>query len=717
MDAQTSAGAKAVALWEELTGKAVSSSSYSFSVNGTSFDLYGANKRIKEALAIADDITIGLIVKTLAEHFSESEKFTLADILSGNEKLQARIDLIKRMNALFSSPEMKQQHENFYRYCEGALSHYRGIQPRELTEATTRFVRESGCFVGLDAYHGVNRLTRLMVCDGPTVDGSDTKVSQFVFAFHGIEDLISHAQKMPNGFSLCVIMAEHISDSYFAMVVRNGGRVLVLTDKGNYSHPLQESMMRGRNDRYNLNRIENSHFPYDLLGIVWGDNGRQARAGTGTSLTVSDSDLPVIGNLNDLKDWDLLWLHLFIDQCRERYFNRQETEPQLAIGTMIRLPHKWLPAEPALPVPVDFELRLDVRSSAELTTEFMHSIEPQWTKNYNPNRWMEKRFADQVPDECLYIPPAAMNKNQPLLESDHNGKAVLERRDLSGLAFWETREIDTVALRPLVTALSTPERVIRDAHYIARYNQAQVIKRLVERDYKEREGKIKEWWYKAAAKNLPNILHDLLTLNHERFWISRAEHAAALRQIGGGEPCHGKDSTVQIISDYRSITLRYVPVRKQHLPRKPSPASMPKQLGLENHHFAQYQCALDRSEDAQLFICLGVTCVLDIMTIAGLELSDIPPELHHFGINTYSGNNILDRLDPLAHIKNPWEALRLDFQIPVSLKGFKNYRREQGLTTPKASELEEFAKQTGSEAFDRHRQTKPVIDIDPFAGT
>lgn len=39
--------AQAVSLWEELTGKSVGSSSYSFRVGGESFDLYQANKRVK----------------------------------------------------------------------------------------------------------------------------------------------------------------------------------------------------------------------------------------------------------------------------------------------------------------------------------------------------------------------------------------------------------------------------------------------------------------------------------------------------------------------------------------------------------------------------------------------------------------------------------------------------------------------------------------------
>lgn len=134
----------------------------------------------------------------------------------------------------------------------------------------------------------------------------------------------------------------HVSDSYFVMVINMGGCVVVLTDKGNYAHSLQESRMRARNDRYNLNRIGGSHFPYDLLEIKWGDNGRHSSsAHASTALTASDTGIRIMGQLSDLTDWYLLWLHLFVDQCRDRYFERKITEPKLATGSMVRLPHKW----------------------------------------------------------------------------------------------------------------------------------------------------------------------------------------------------------------------------------------------------------------------------------------------------------------------------------------------------------------------------------------
>lgn len=126
-------------------------------------------------------------------------------------------------------------------------------------------------------------------------------------------------------------------------------------------------------------------------------------------------------------------------------------------------------------------------------------------------------------------------------------------------------------------------------------------------------------------------------------------------------------------------------------------------MGLEDYTYARYRCAIDRKEDARLFLSLSVSCVLDLMNIAGLTLDEIPQELHHFGVATNSGNNILDRLDPLANIRNPWDRISLYFALPVSLKAFKAYRRAHGLETPRATELAQYAEDTAREAQKKDR--------------
>lgn len=689
--AMQTTGQRAVSLWEALTGKAVFSTTYGFSICGQQFSLYDANKRIQEALATGDDLITTLIIKTLVGQFVETQTFSLAQILHNNPKLESQIGISRQLNELFDEPATRRTHEGFYLYAEQALAHHRTIEHAELPESTRTFVRESGCFVGMDAVTGLDKLTRLMICDGATGNYTDAKLSRLVFGFETIEQLISHAHQIPTGFSLCAIVSPRISDSYFVLVVRNGQRIIVLTDKGNYQHPLQEERMAARNDRYNASRIDNSHFPYSLLKIEWADKGRVAiDGGSGSMLMESAVGLRVIGNLGDLDDLDLLWLQLCIDQCRHRYFDQQQTEPKLATGAMFRLSHKWATDGANLPVPAQFELHLDIRSSADLNSAFLHTIEPAWAKRSNPNLWMEKRFANKVPDDCLYIPASALNEETPLLTADTKGLWTLSRNGAKNLesrhAVRELRkkEKHPVTLRALnQTALSTKERVVADAHFIARANQAQAIKALVEADYLAREEEVQVWFYKAAKKNLPNLIDDLLCMNHRVVQINTPELIAELDQHNVGHR-----------HERRAIALEYIPSKDQFSPSKNDPIRFERILKLANYAFFQYDCYLAPYEKALLFLKLPVETVQDIMNITGLPLSKIPPELHHRGLDSYTGNSNLDRIDPLSTLGNPWDKLPLAFRLPLSMKSFKDYRKHKGLDTPNAADLQEWARKT-----------------------
>lgn len=138
---------------------------------------------------------------------------------------------------------------------------------------------------------------------------------------------------------------------------------------------------------------------------------------------------------------------------------------------------------------------------------------------------------------------------------------------------------------------------------------------------------------------------------------------------------------------------------------------MSETLNLIDYQSVCYRCAADRSEQAQLFIELDVSSVFDLMAVTGLPFEQIPVELRHRGISTYTGNSILDRIDPLSQIRNPWDKLSLSYVVPVSLKAFKTVRRRLGLPIPKAPELEAYAREQAEEFNDRRRQEREPISI------
>lgn len=488
------AGLRATRLWEALTGKRVDSKSYSFSPGG-SFSLYDANKRIQEAAKTGNDAILTLIIRGMVDRYAQSVTFSLAEFRNGSSGLLDQMRQLDQLGALFEGPDCQHIHQEFFEYAESSLAFYREKPRTELAQETKQFIASEGGRVGLDAMHAMVRLTKLMICDGTPAPASTAKLSRMIFVIDRIEDLLTHAHQIPTGFSLCAIRGENISDSYFVLIVRTGGRIIAVTDKGQYQHPLQQERMHARNDRYNAYRIEGSHFPYSILNIVWSDSGRRAGdGGARTEIADPKSGLSILASLSDLDDQELLWLQLFIDQCKVRYFDQGMTEPLLASGSMLRLPHSLGDDNSDYPVTVSGQLQIDIRSSVDLNSTFLYGIEPSWKERKNPNQWMEERFASQVPNDCLYIPETVMLAAPLMIDSDEKGELVLTRGEASKGRF-------IADLKPIPSdSLATSRSVIADAHYIARHNQVEIIKGLVKQDYENRMLEVQKWFYQAAKR-------------------------------------------------------------------------------------------------------------------------------------------------------------------------------------------------------------------------
>ncbi|MCT8164091.1 MULTISPECIES: hypothetical protein [Pseudomonas] len=692
-------GEAAISLWEKLTGRKVDA--LSSSIGSGEFSLYDANKRITAAIKTGDEAIVTLLIRSQVPRFARAATFPLSEYRSGSERITGLLETMDRLDALFAEPSTARLHDEFQAYAEGSLAFYRGVERSALSEETRAFVSAEGGSIGLDALQGLDRLTRLMIQDGIPAPASGAKLGRHIYQISKIEDLLHHAKQIPTGFSLCVIRGQNIASSYFVMVVRTGTRILALTDKGKFSHPLQEELMQARNDRFNAYRIDGSHFPYSLLKIEWLDRERVARESEprDTSLPAG-TGLAVLAEISELDDRELLWLQLFIEQCQQRYFHEGQAEPLLATGSMLAISNKLASDDVQYPVPVGRQLALVPRASKDLTAASFHESDPGWFERTNPNLWMEQRFAEQVPEECLYIPESVMKAGQLQIGRDVKGELIVNHGESrKGLFVANLKSI------PL-NSLDTPERIIADAHYTARHNQVEIIKGLAAADYKLREQDMKKWFYKAVAKNLPALLDDLLLANHARFRLPRTESGQPTRGVAGPA--------------MRYISYIYEARARQHAPDPRDQLRLEHVIGVTNRAAVQWDCYLQPGQHvpANLFITLSTETIYDIVALTGLELSQIPPELHTRGLSIYTGNHILSRLDPLSGIDNPWDRLRLRFRVPVSFKAFKAYRAERGLTTPAIAALEEWAREGGhrahSEGLDPCRLLEDLV-ISPVA--
>lgn len=669
-------GAAAIELWERLTGRQISNLGFGSDLEG--FSLYEANKRIKEAIKTGDEAIITLLIRSQVPRYAAALTFPLTEYRNGSERLSATLATMDELESLFEHSPVANLHRDFLAYAEGSLAFYRGQERDRLSQASRDFVATEAAGVGLDALNTLDRLTRLMIQDGVPAPASEAKLGRHIYEIGRIEDLLMHAKQIPTGFSLCVIRGEHISSSYFVMLVRTGTRILALTDKGRFEHPLQEERMASRNVRYNAYRIDGSHFPYSLLQIEWLDRGRGARPSEPVDRTLpTHGGLPVLADISELDDRELLWLHLFIDQCRHHYFEQAKVEPLLATGSMLKIAHKLDTAGDQYPVLVNTRVSFTPRASKDLTAASMSDAEPNWARYPNPNLWMEERFADQVAEEFLYIPESVMRAGQLQIGWDAQGGLTLRQGE-------SRRGLFEPGLKSIrLGTLDTPEQLVADAHYTARHNQVEIIRGLAAIDYEQREEEVQLWFYKAVAKNLPAILDDLLLANHARFRLPRTAEGRPMQGVQG--------------SNGRNISYIYEPRSKQYGPDPRDKLLLEDVIGVTNKRAIQWDCYLQPGQHVQanLFITLSTDCIHDLVAITGLPLDEIPPELHSRGLNIYTGNHNLERLDPLSRIRNPWDKLTLRFRLPVSFKAFKAYRAERGHKTPATGELYDWGIEGG----------------------
>lgn len=661
-----SLASQAIALWEKLAGRAIDAKSFTVQMTLASQEINRACELIRSAAALGDSFSTLMVVRSVFE------QLTASDLLRDRDHAA-----VTRLATLLNDPPFTDAAGEYFSYCVRAITHYREPDSREALES---FVRHEAALLNLDAYLSMDRLTRLTAFSGERGTGENPSLGRFILGYSSLDQLLQHARTIPEGFSLCAILCGSISDSYFVLVIRNGQQVTLLTDKGKYAHPLQQEMMRSRNDRYNQYRIDSSHFPYSLLNILWDSKDRHAVAGPRQELAIADSDLPSIGSLSDLSPSELLWLHLLIEQCRIKYFQEHTDEPRLALGSQLQLKHEWLSSEERnVPALLEGLPPLEMKTSSELSTDFMHSLEPNWAGKRMPNLWMERRFADKVPFEALYIPEAAMNE-QPMLLEHAGAGAKIERRTPSHVPVGGLP--NQVQLQPISRdLLDTPEQVARDAHFVARSNQAAVIRVLARQDYQERKVEMLEWFYRKAARHLPNILEALLTGDSASFQLDHSKFNELRMQLG---------FSPFMASERRKIRFEYIPARKQPYPRKTDGPSLAKALKLVRLRDLCVCSVLNDNERAQVFVSLPVTNALDLVNLTGVGWEKLPEELQHFGMPEVGGNSILERLDPLQSITNPWRFFAPRFVVPVGLNGLKAFRRAHGLATPKADDLKDL---------------------------
>lgn len=493
------------------------------------------------------------------------------------------------------------------------------------------------------------------------------RYSKYIFTFTSTEQMAQQMFKLPNGFCMCLIVNKNPSDSFFVIAVKNGGNLTLMTDEPKYSNPMQASAMAARNDRYNEERHIKSLFPYDMLNIIWGDNGRKAILSSSSSLATIDDSLKVLGTVDNLRIDQLLWFAKIVELSYEKYFVNQAIEPKMALIDPRQVNHLWLDDKSVQRtdiVSANVEHSLVQKKSAKLTRDVLNSHYPRLAKHSFPSKWLEERYADKVDDGVLYLPQGTLAEETPLLLGGDG--CHIEKRDISHIP-WYSSEYDNLSRVSLVEMPSTSLMTVPESQatndFIARYNQSKVIEQMAIAEYEQEKGNITQWFYKAVKKNLPNIIDDLICTNHEAFSIA-AEYSDGLKYGLAGE----------------GAVVRQVHVANKkagtHCTAPEHVLEMITTLNLYDKRSWSTRCYLSKAEDPEFRFYLNVGNAYDISKITGVPVNKLPPQLQNYKLTSRNRPSLISGIvDPLDTVGNPWDSLDLYFTLPIS-KAAVNERRK-----------------------------------------
>ncbi|ETX13654.1 hypothetical protein OCH239_09315 [Roseivivax halodurans JCM 10272] len=659
----------AVSRWEALTGVRRNETRFTLGSLGIS----EMNRMLDEALKLdPEGTTAYLLLEVFLRLFLEDKTFSAAQIMRDYAKTTGFLQDAERLFSIVQSDRALEVSAQFRRRVRDGLAAYGADRPDvlELVDGPDAIP-----FLRRDALRSLDKLQAYQFLAGE-VDTAHPQVIRHVHMAWSANDLLAAVRDMPVSGVALVLMrdAAHANRSYFAFVMRNGGNVILFTDRRKPVYPGQDDVLEARGSRGVARtyaaRENANHFPYQLIPTSFDDKGDVVFERETAPVAHGLRLMPLM-EIKDLPPTQAIWVTMMLSLISDRFWKQGWRAPELSYtGEMIR--RRELLVEDGngarLPAAQDYRpITLEDVRVEELTAEVMAE-----QTSYPPeviNAWLEARYRDRVPsavlntwhrnhDEILFLESAQGDRERDGAIAAHSvaltdGIRSMSRERIEKLPFWK---------KPAVTELEafsgadfgTEAELQRDRLFIARKNMAAYIQKCADEEFDARKPEVAAWYSRAIGANIDAIL-PLIAAGPEA--STRTEGHIKSPLMGFGEV--GDDDTFGIYSRW----------------------------GWGNEHaFGEYR---QRGGKWLCYLTGAVATyratfiprdVADISLLTGLPVSEIPDVLHHWGDpSRHSGNHLLNRLDPMdTDLRNPWNRknLLLDVNVYLSKRGLKRVRSE-----------------------------------------
>lgn len=638
--------------WEALTG--ISSNRTSFKLGD--LDAVSMARNLEEANKLdPEGTTAYFLLECFLRYHLEQKTFTAATIMKDYAATSA---YLKQAEELFSIVQSDRAHElasAFRARVMAGIAHY-GADRDDVIEMVND--PDALPFLRRDALHSLHNLKPYQFLSGEH-DTGPAQVIEHVYQTWDINHLLRSLRDMPvNGIAVVLIRdPSNPERSYFAYTMRNGGNVIVFTDKTKPAYPGQEDTSRSRGaNRAFVARAWSNHFPYQLIKTTTDENG-DLHFTKETAPVASGLDVVPLMKIKDLPAGQIIWITMMLSLISDKFWrNKWQAEALSYTGDMVRNKTLLVTDESGANLPVAKGYQPIALEDIKIEDISKERLDDQFDqKSRGINNWLEQRYKHLAPAavynqwfkdaSTALVLVHSKSTQEALVGMDPSFSApavsddILTIKDIDKIHHWKLpAHYKLKTFSP--TDFGTSEELNKDRLWIARYNLSEYVQKSANEEFYERKKEVADWYFKAVKKNLPELL-TIIGRHRNEYADKKAPWHTRMINV---HPVDSKEweytySYGNNLSDYSVLKRGYECVLTEAI--------------------ASFRALLnpDTSEDLAL--------------LAGCKVSELPDVLQHWSKKRdNSGNHLLNRLDPMDYnVEDPWLKLQFDVNIYLSKRG------------------------------------------------
>jgi hypothetical protein len=608
---------------------------------------------LKEAQELDETgLTTCMVLRAMVEERLLDKTFTLHDLLNQPAAVEEKLRPLRDLIGTLEPEWVTQEVEKYVQRMKDAVAYYK-VDSEEWKKAFDD--KMSLAWIRRDALKSFKEMRTHQFVFGEHED-VNPKYNEHICQFWNVNSLLAIIGNSPvSGVTLCVVRDSAVPEfSYFVFAIRNGGNLILLTDKTVTEHPLQKFMSR-RPGRDLENRMFKHHFPYQLIGaeLVGGPDCAKMHGTPGLVKYQAQAD--IIGHFNAMKPDQILWAILILEKIRDEYWVARKCLPSPSFtGEMIQRPQVLLDSV-KLPV-----VRREVLEMPHLTVEDIGqdklTQEGQWETRWSGrkptgvNRWMEDRYGHLISEEHLN------------LLDDGKIKCLLSPRDGAendkGTGLVEPRRRSNLLTAYDPTEFGTKEEILKDYKWHARHNQAVAVNQAAHEEFREKKDEVFQWYESHVRANVEVL----------KAAIGKGEFITEgqLERASFDWTKPGPKNILNVFTNEkgRHYCPRWGLNRVVLFGRTDGGTCFCFETGLKASVFAEFE---PRTPQAIADLC-------------GCKVEDLPFFLQYrYENDPYTGNHLLERVDPMEWaVENPWKKLDLRVVFLMTRKVYNGLRKVAG---------------------------------------